>query len=246
LKKLIPFFLLLATICNAQIVQEDFSEDEAFKYKSEFTAGIMFNTVGGIPGGIRVKYAWQRKKKPTQLNNLALEIVNIRHPKELRQLSDSGSGSFIPEKLNFLFVIRPSIGREFLLFRKSSEDGIELKLITNAGISFGLMKPYYILVSTGGGKSTAVAYQPGTNTSRIMGNSFFSGFDQTKLVMGLNVRATLELGMSAWDKFVTGVELGFQAEAFTQRIQIMNADGNRQFFTSALINIYFGKRTLAN
>lgn len=234
---------LCVSLAQAQIVQEDFAEDEAFAYKAEFTGGILFNTVGGIPGGFRFKYAWLRQKNTKQFNNVSLDIVNIRHPKEIRVAADSGSGYYILTKMNYLFVIRPNYSREFLLFRKSSEDGIELKLVTSAGPSLGLVKPYYIIVSNGlGGRTTTVPYDPQVRSPRILGSSFFSGFDHLKLVPGLNARVSLEFGISAWDEFVTGVELGFQAEILSEKVIMMPYSKNKQIFTSAFVNFYFGKR----
>lgn len=223
-------------------MQEDYAEDEIFAYKAELTGGMMFSTNGGIPGGIKVKYAWQRKKKTKQFNNLSLEISNIRHPKEYRVASDSGSGYFIYNKMNYLFVIRPNIGREFLLFRKSSEEGLELKLVTSFGPSLGLLKPYYIIVSNGRRSSETVAYEPGVRADRILGNSFFTGFDNLTPVLGVNARVSLEFGVSAWDDFVTGIELGFQIESFTKKVVIIPYAVNKSTFTSAFVNFYFGKR----
>ena len=88
-------FFLSVMFCSAQIVQEDFAEDEAFVYKSDISAGVLFSTNGGIPAGFRTKYAWQHAKKSKQFHQLSLDIVNIRHPKEYRLASDSGSGYFI-------------------------------------------------------------------------------------------------------------------------------------------------------
>lgn len=223
-------------------MQEDFAEDEAFAYKAELTAGMFLSTNGGLPGGIRVKYAWQRKKKKKQFNLVSLDIANIRHPKEVRYASDSGNGYFILNKMNFLFVVRPSVGREFLLFQKSSEEGLELKLNTSFGPSIGLQKPYYIIVSNGLQSSETVAYRPGLRADRILGNSFFSGFDEITPVLGTHARVSLEFGVSAWDNFVTGVELGFQIEMFSRKVEIIPYTENKATFTSAFVNLYFGKR----
>jgi hypothetical protein len=237
------FTLFLSiSLCKAQVVQEDFAEDEAFAYKAELTGGVLMSTNGGIPGGIRVKYAWLRKKNNKQFNCLSLDIVNIRHPKEYRTPSDSGNGYYIYNKTNFLFIVRPNYGREFLLFRKSSEEGLELKLVTSVGPSIGLVKPYYILVSNGNGSSTPVHYVPGVRADQILGNSFFSGFDQMSVVMGANARVALQFGISAWDTYVTGVELGFQIDALSQKVIIISYADNKSFYTSAFVNFYFGKR----
>lgn len=244
LRSFLLFLVLATTICQAQIVQEDFSDEEAFAYKAEFTAGILFNTVGGLPGGIKLKYARQREKKPKQFTNFSLDIVNIRHPKEFRVATDSGSGYYILEKMNYLFVIRPNYGREFLLFRKSTEDGLELKLITSIGPSIGLAKPYYVTVSQGRGRTATIPYKSlsNSNSGSILGSSFFSGFDNTEIVMGANARVSVEFGISAWDTYVTGIELGFQAEVFSKKVELVANENNRSVFTSAFVNIYFGKR----
>ncbi len=184
----------------------------------------------------------RRKKKPKQFNHISLDIANIRHPKEVRYASDSGSGYFVLNKMNFLFVIRPSVGREFLLFQKSSEEGLELKLNTSFGPSIGLQKPYYIIISKGRESSETVAYKPGLVVDRILGNSFFSGFDEITPVLGANARVSLEFGVSAWDDFVTGVELGFQIETFSRKVVIISNVENKATFTSAFVNLYFGKR----
>ena len=237
-------FILLAvsTISKAQIVQENFAEDEAFAYKAELTAGMFLSTNGGLPGGFRFKYAWQRKKKTKQFNHVSFDIANIRHPKEIRFSSDSGNGYFIANKTNYLFVLRPSVGREFLLFQKSSEEGLELKLNTSFGPSIGLVKPYYIIVSNGNQSSQTIAYRPGVRADRILGNSYFSGFDEISAVLGVNARLSLEFGVSAWDDFVTGVELGFQIEAFAKQVEMIPYSVNKSVFTSAFLTVYFGKR----
>ena len=238
----LSFLLLLNYTCHAQVVQEDFSEDEAFAYKSELTFGIQFNTTGGIPGGVKVKYAWQREKNSKQFNNVTWEIVNVKHPKELRLATDSGNGFFILHKTHYLFVVRTNYSREFLLFRKSSEEGIEMKLIASAGPSLGIVKPYYVIQSEGRGRTSTVPYREGDNIGPILGSSFFSGFGESEIVPGINARTSIEFGISAWDTFVTGIELGFQIEAFPKKIPIMAYAYNRSIFTSAFVNFYFGKR----
>ena len=105
-----------------------------------------------------------------------------------------------------------------------------------------MQKPYYIIVSNGRQSSETVAYNPDLIPDRILGNSFFSGFDEITPVLGVNARVSLEFGVSAWDDFVTGVELGFQVEAFSRKVVIIPYSVNKSTFTSAFVNLYFGKR----
>ena len=48
--------------------------------------------------------------------------------------------------------------------------------------------------------------------------------------------------LSAFRENVTGVEMGFIAEAFTRKIQIMAFAENRSVYTSGYITLYFGSK----
>jgi hypothetical protein len=88
----------------------------------------------------------------------------------------------------------------------------------------------------------SVPYDPGMhNTGNIVGSNFFGGLDKTKFVPGLHVKAALAFELSAFRNSVTGVEVGFLAEAFSRKPEIMVNAENRNFYTSGFISLYFGR-----
>ncbi len=73
--------LLLACLTITQLgwAQEESDEDA---YDSEFVWGVNLNTNGGLIGGVIFRYSQALDEKMYQ--HFALEIVNVKHPKEFR------------------------------------------------------------------------------------------------------------------------------------------------------------------
>ena len=101
------------------------------EYKGASTPGVGATTVLNIPSD---KLFW----------HVGLEVSFIKNPKELRYLNPTTNNTYIAYKKNAMFVIRPQIGLEWILFRKAEEDGVQVDFILAGGPSLGFLKPYYI------------------------------------------------------------------------------------------------------
>ena len=245
--------LLTASVAQAQ--SNDADEDE---YHSVTTFGITTNTNSGIIGG----FAFRQSKQLAgtlfglpQYRYLSVEIVNVKHPKELQSSINTVGSRFIDGKENYLFVLRPQYGREVRLFQRSSDEGIAVSGILAAGPSLGIIKPYYLEVSYGSSTRTVPASQVNgfatvTGETVTGAGGFFQGLGQSKLTVGLNLKAALSFELSAFRTNTTGVEIGFLTEIFPNKIVIIpNPDpngprsgGNRSFFTSGYITLFFGSK----
>ena len=115
---------------------------DSYDYNSEFTWGINKNSSGGLIGGFTFKKA--RRLNDWMLESFGLEIMNVKHPQEVRRSSHSTGNYFIYGKSNYLYAIRFQYGRDIILFRKASQQGVEVKAVFAAGPSFGILAPYYI------------------------------------------------------------------------------------------------------
>jgi len=242
LKKVILYLLGFALLASPALAQVDDDEDS---YQSEFAYGVNLNTNAGLIGGLILKNS--RKITNDMYHYFYLEIVNVKHPKEYRQPNPYTGNLFTLGKLNYLFVIRPQYGREFVFFRKAPEEGVQINGILAAGPSIGLVKPYYIQYSYSSNDIRSVPYDPRVHTSRdqILGaGSFFEGFDQAKFRIGANIKAAVSFELGTFRNSVTGFEVGILTEIFTQKIPIMAPDfaNNQNIFTSGYVNIFFGSR----
>jgi hypothetical protein len=218
-------------------------EEEDEEYQSEFVYGINFNTNGGIIGGAMIKYA--RAMGPNMYQTFGLEIVNVKHPKELRAQSNLTGNTFIYGKQNYLFVIRPSYGRELVLFRKAPDEGVQINAIAAAGPSIGLVKPYYILYAYSPQDVRSEPYNPDRHNdfNRVSGSGGLTeGFDQMNITMGLHAKLGMSFELSGFRNSVTGFEVGFLAEAYTKKIIIIPAAQNRSVFSSVYLTLFFGSK----
>lgn len=222
------------------------TEDNEESYKKFTSIGITTNTNSGILGGAVLRQSSALSSTfmgKNQYRYLALEIVNVKHPKELSVQDFSTGARLVYGKQNYLFVLRPEYGRELTLFNRHEDEGISISGIVAAGPSLGLEKPYMIQYQDGRRTVTA-AYDPvkHASTGIVGAGGFFQGFGLTKIVPGVHIKTALSFELSAFRENVTGLEIGFIAEAFTRKIDIMAYADNRSVYTSGYITLYFGNK----
>lgn len=249
----------LLPLSQVSCAQSADSEDE--QYRTITTFGVTANTNSGIIGG--VSFRQSKLLSGTllgmpQYRYLSVELVNVKHPKEVASSISSFGSRFIDGKENYLFVVRPQYGREVKLFQRNADEGLAISGILAGGPSLGIIKPYYLEVSSSNGNNTrqVPASQVNGSTTPVTGEtvvgkgSFFQGLGESKLTVGLNIKAALSFELSAFRTNTTGVEIGFLTEVFPNRILIIpnttpgsdRTSGNRSFFTSGYITLFFGNK----
>jgi len=242
---LIVALLLVVPVYGGWAQANDTDED---RYSAVTAYGVTTNTNSGILGGFVFR---QSKVLPNLFNGkrqfryLSVELVNVKHPKEIQLPRDYQGSRFTLNKVNYLFVVRPQYGREVALFTRSADEGIAVNGIFAVGPSIGIIKPYFIQYQYRPGVIRNEAYDPNVhmNPDMILGaGGFFQGFEKSKFTAGLNVKAAVAFELSAFRNNMTGVEIGFLAEAFPQAVRILAQTDNRNFFTSGYVTLFFGNK----
>ena len=229
-------------------------------YRKEFVFGVNFNTQGGLLGGASVRSS--RVLDGRLLRFWSIEGVMLKNAKEDRRTTQVG-GTYIDQKTNYGFVLRPSIGLQRILFRKAADAGVQVNGLVSVGPSIGLLMPYYISYD----RTAPVTGQISLANDDIVNEQFnprihtdaraildhgplFSGIGQTKVVPGFHVRGGLSFEYGRYRDAVTGLEVGVLVEAFTKRMVILSPNPlettdplNRQFFPSVYLTLYFGHRS---
>lgn len=235
--------LLASNGAVGQVRPIDTDEDN---YKSVTTFGVTTNTNAGLLGGFVFRQSKLLSGTPfgkKQFRYFAVEVVNVKHPKEIPQSPSFTGSRFTYGKENYLFVVRPQYGRELTLFQRSADEGITINGIFAVGPSLGIIKPYYVEVAEGN-RTRTLSYSDAVNGAKtIIGSGgFFQGFGESKFTVGLNVKAAVSFELSAFRSNTTGVEIGFLTELFPQKIIIMPTADNRSFFTSGFVTLFFGSK----
>lgn len=249
--------VLAASVARAQSAPAAPNDDPS--YRKEFVYGLNFNTRGGLIGGVSVRST--RVLNETWSRYWSIEGVEVKHPKEQRAASLNG-GTFVPNKSNLFFVLRPSFGVQRVIFRKAPESGVQVNALAAAGPSIGLQLPYYIYYD----------YTPRDANFRPIGPEdvrseqfdprkhsrpelvvdrapLFTGAGELKPRIGAHLRGALSFEYGRYRDAVAGVETGVLLELYTQRPVIMrylNVDDatiNNRFYPSVYLTIYLGSRS---
>jgi len=215
-----------------------------------FSYGLTTSTQSGLIGGLVFRHS-----RPVDIRNgkyinryLALEAVNIQHPKE-RSLAQFTGTRLAVGKENYFFAIRPEYGREWFLFNKSGDQGIGLSGILAGGPTLGIEKPYYIRYRTDVNRNPEiVAYNADihNNVGNIVGSAgiWHGLLRDLEFIPGLHAKAALNIDMNTFGDNITGFEAGFTIDVFPRSPVIMAEQftTNRSVYTAAFLTLYFGNK----
>ncbi len=233
----------LVVILQVLSIQQATSQiKQDYDYTSEIIWGINKNTNGGLIGGFILKYG--REINNGFYETFGLELSNVKHPKEQRTQTANGS-TFIWGKQNYLYAVRFQYGREKIIFKKAPQQGVQINALLAAGPTLGFVTPYYISIATGPFESQSVPFDPQVHTSQrnIIGTGrLFEGLGDASVKIGANAKAALNFEFGTFKRAVTGFELGFMLEAYTEDIIIVPEAENRSIFPSAFITLFYGSR----
>lgn len=213
---------------------------DSYEYNSEFTYGFNKNTFGGLIGGFVFKKG--RKLSNKVLETYGLEIINVKHPQEVRRTSGSGN-QFIYGKSNYLYALRMQYGRDIILFKKAPQQGAEIKAVFAAGPSLGIVAPYYVQIRGGGDMPVFKQYSTSIQMNEIDGSGrLFQGIGDSQIKVGLNVKAAINFELGTVKSQVTGFEAGFLLDAYSSKIEMMPAAKKYSVFPTLFLALFYGTR----
>jgi hypothetical protein len=215
---------------------------DTYEYTKEISWGITKATNSGLIGGVIMKYTIRHRKNT--FHYIGAEIVNIKHPKEERYYSFTGN-TYIYGKSNYLYSFRGYYGRDWIIFKKAPQQGVQVNLITAIGPSIGIVAPYYIEYRRNDGTVVTEQYDARKHENRdaILGTGgLFQGLGESKIEMGLNWKGSLAFEFGSSKQKVIGLELGFMIEAFMNPIPLIPTAENYSVFPNAFATLYYGTR----
>ena len=235
------FLVLLALTPERSYAQEK----ETYDYNTEFIWGINKNSAGGLIGGFVFKHS--RRMTERMFQSFGLEIMNVKHPNEVRRTSALTGNFFIFGKSNYLYAFRFQYGREVIFFKKAPYQGVEIKGVLAGGPSIGLQAPYYIEVGSSGTadrRTTRVQYDPNEhNFSNILGTGrLFQGLGESDIKLGANLKAALNFELGTVKSHVTGFEVGFLFDHYFSDVVLMPTAGEKSSFPQVFITLFYGSR----
>lgn len=223
-------------------------EEGALVYNKQYALGFKLNTDGWASFYEHGKY-----KTITATNIWWLELGERKSKKEEKTTKTSYNGffalvgnPFIYGKKNNFYYVKAGLGQQRLIGGKGNKNGVAVSAVYGAGISAGLIKPYYITVSDPTtGDVTDIKYPDSLflDPASIVGGAGFSkGFSEIKFVPGAQGKLGFRFDYGKFNELLSAIEVGINAEYYTQKIPIMVYAPEKQFFFNAYVALEFGKR----
>lgn len=238
-----------------QLIRQE--EEGALIFQKQSIFGLKFNT-----DGFGFLYEHGKYKKITRTNIWWLELAEKKQQSQQRQTPQpietnysngisviSVGNSFVFGKQNNFYNFNFGIGRQLLIGGKGNTNGVAVSAIYGGGISFGLLKPYFLQVydSSTATYTKDIKYDDDQNRfldpNYILGSSGFGkGWDQVRVIPGWHTRAALRFDYGRFREVVSAVEIGININYYARNIAIMALNEKHQLFFNAYAQIAFGRR----
>lgn len=232
-----------------QLIKQE--EEGALIYQKQSAFGFKFNT-----DGWGMFYENGKYKTITTTNLWWIEFGEHKHPKEEKTSAYSSSSpgftiisSYVYGKRNNFYDFKLGFGQQKLIGGKGNKNGVAVSAIYGGGIVAGLLKPYYINITNtyNGNRSESIKYNNNDslflNPNIINGSAgFFKGWGEVTVVPGAHARTALRFDYGRYNEILSAIEVGVNAEYYTQKIPIMVYNTEKSFFFNAYISLTFGKR----
>ncbi len=219
----------------------------------ELAFGFRFNSDGWSIYTDYGKVKTQDLKRADIFHNLffyELEFTEKKHPKEEKIPGSAtnrlgGSTSYKYGKINSLYAVKMGVGYQKMIAGKPDPGCVSIHWSNTVGFSLGLLKPYYLNVY---GDPQAIKYSDANkdlflDESSIEGSAGFSkGLSELAFVAGGHIKSAINLDFSTNKNNIIGVQVGVNAEFYSQKMQLMALQPERSAFYDLFIAFQFGRR----
>jgi len=232
-----------------QLIKQE--EEGALIYQKQSAFGIKLNT-----DGYGFFYEHGKYKTITKTNLWWMELGERKDNKQEKQSQNLTNGSFVFSgtpyvygKQNNFYYFKLGFGRQYLIGGKGNKNGVALSAIYGAGLSLGMLKPYYLQIQDPvTGKATDIKYNNTNDTLFLDYNiiygasSFGKGFNEIDFIPGGQIRAALRFDYGRYNEVLSAIEVGVNFEYYSKKMPIMVWGDPHHGFFNAYISIEFGKR----
>lgn len=203
--------------------------------------------------GYGISFEKGKFRTPYRTFTYSFELNEKHDPKEHHVSAISSGGDIttvVPYKINNLYEFKVAVGQQHLIGGKGNKNGVAVTGIYSAGLTLGLLKPYYLDVQNRvTGKTDRMTFEELakdtalTADQTITGSSGFTvGWGHLKYKPAANARQALRFDYGRLNQTITAIEVGLTEEFYFSKIPLAYEVTNHSFFFNAYVSILFGSR----
>jgi len=220
------------------------AEEGVLIYEKQNIFGFHLRT-----NGYGAFYELGKMKTNRKTNIYRLDISEIKDRKEEKRFGGGFifSNPYVYGKINFFYPVTLGFGQQYILGQKGNKNGVAVSAVYNAGISIGLLRPYYVDAQDISNNEVTIKYTPEDSalflSGRVSGASGIGkGWGEMKVKPGGFLKAAMRFDYGRFNESVNGLEIGMDIEGYASKIPIMAFQKDSRLFFNAYIAILFGKR----
>jgi len=219
------------------------AEEGILVYNKQSVFGIQLRT-----NGYGAFYELGKMKTNRKTNIFRLDITEIKHAKEEKLLGGSFifGNPYVYGKINNFYPVTLGFGQQYILGQKGNKNGVAVTGLYMAGLSAGLLRPYYLNVDGPNGEQTIKYSQDSTlfldQSAIISGGGFGKGWSELKFKPGAFAKVAMRFDFGRYNESVQALEIGMSLEAYASKIPIMALQKENRLFFQGHIAFLFGRR----
>jgi hypothetical protein len=219
------------------------AEEGVLVYEKQNIFGIQLRS-----NGYGAFYEMGRMKTNRKTNIYRLDITEIKDHKEEKLLGGGFlfGNPFIYGKRYFFYPITLGFGQQYILGQKGNKNGVAVSAVYNAGISVGLLRPYYVDVQGSGNREISIKYSQDStlfvNGPFLGASGLGKGWSEIRVKPGGFAKAAMRFDYGRYNESVNGLEIGMSVEVYKDKIPIMLFQKQGRIFFQAYLALLFGKR----
>jgi hypothetical protein len=220
------------------------AEEGVLVYEKQNIFGLQLRT-----NGYGVFYEMGKMKTNRKTNIYRIDIAEIKDHREEKLFNGSFlfGNPFVYGKINFFYPITLGFGQQYILGQKGNKNGVAVSAVYNAGLSIGLLRPYYVDISGTGGEEQSIKYSIQDSVAFVNGpfigaSGLGKGWSEIKIKPGAFAKVAMRFDYGRFNESVNGLEIGMSLEAYGSKIPIMLFHDDQRLFFQAYVALLFGKR----
>jgi hypothetical protein len=220
------------------------AEEGVLVYQKQSIFGIQLRT-----NGYGAFYELGKMKSNRKTNIYRIDFTEIKHPKEEKQLGGSFifGNPYVYGKINNFYPVTLGFGQQYIFGQKGNKNGVAVTGIYNAGLSVGLLRPYYLTIEDVDGQRT-IKYSVEDSllfldrSAIVSGGGFGKGWSEIKIKPGAFAKVAMRFDYGRFNESVSGLEIGMSLEAYASKIPLIVKQKDKRLFFQGYIAILFGRR----
>lgn len=221
------------------------AEEGVLIYQKQSIFGIQLRT-----NGYGAFYELGRMKSNRKTTIYRIDITEIKNSKEEKILGGSFifGNPYVYGKINNFYPVTLGVGQQYIFGQKGNKNGVAVTGIYTAGLSLGLLRPYYLNVEDANGEEKSIKYSVEDSVlfldqgAIISGGGFGKGWSEIKVKPGAFAKVGMRFDFGRYNESVSALEIGMSVEAYASKIPIMALQKDKRMFFQGYIAFLFGRR----